>query len=229
MDYKAVILVAGGKGTRMGGTVSKQYLPIAGKPVLMHTLEVFHQLDPNFDLILVIPEQDFSVWKALCKAHAFSIPHKLIAGGKTRFQSVRNGLNSIDAEEGLVAIHDGVRPFVNSEVIQESFQVAAQEGSAIAVIPLKDSLRKVKGAGASNFEERQFFRLVQTPQTFQIAKIKKAFQVEELQQFTDDATVYEYQGWEVSLIPGNLENIKITTPEDMDYAEFVASRRFSNR
>lgn len=229
MTYKAVILVAGGKGTRMGGPVSKQYLPIAGKPVLMHTLEAFYQLDASLDLNLVIPELDFSYWKELCLEYDFSIPHQLIAGGKSRFQSVRNGLDALLSKEGLVAIHDGVRPFVNQEVIRESFEVAAERGSAIAVISLKDSIRKVNDAGESNYEERHYFRLVQTPQTFQIAKIKKAFEVEELLQFTDDATVYENQGWEVSLISGNHENIKITTPEDMQYAEFVALKRSSSR
>lgn len=221
---KAAILVAGGRGTRMGGPVSKQYLPIGGRPVLMHTLEVFALSEPGIFLILVLPEVDFSLWSKLCRDHGFSLPHQVIAGGNTRFQSVRNGLDALPFEKGLVAVHDGVRPFVAKEVIRESFDQAEKTGSAIAVIPLKDSIRKVTEAGNSVFQERQFFRLVQTPQTFQIEKIKKAFQVAELPQFTDDATVYEYQGWEVSLIQGNPENIKITTPEDLQYAEFLLSR-----
>lgn len=221
---KAAILVAGGRGTRMGGPVSKQYLPIGGRPVLMHTLEVFALSEPGIFLILVLPEVDFSLWSKLCRDYGFSLPHQVIAGGNTRFQSVRNGLDALPFEKGLVAVHDGVRPFVAKEVIRESFDQAEKTGSAIAVIPLKDSIRKVTEDGSSVFQERQFFRLVQTPQTFQIEKIKKAFQVAELPQFTDDATVYEYQGWEVSLIQGNPENIKITTPEDLQYAEFLLSR-----
>jgi 2-C-methyl-D-erythritol 4-phosphate cytidylyltransferase len=221
---KAAILVAGGKGTRMGGSVSKQYLPIGGKPVLMHTLEVFAQAEPDIFQLLVLPESDFPRWDALCHEYNFSVPHQLVAGGNSRFQSVRNGLGRLPFSEGLVAIHDGVRPFVKKEVIQESFAQAEKSGSAIAVITLKDSIRKVTGDGESTFQERQDFRLVQTPQTFQIEKIKKAFLVAELPQFTDDATVYEYQGWQVSLIPGNPENIKITTPEDLEYAEFLLSR-----
>ena len=226
---KAAILVAGGKGLRMGGPVAKQYLPIAGKPVLMHTLAVFFKIDPQIHLILVLPATDFEFWKSLCDASQFDIPHKLVAGGNTRFQSVRNGLEALPFSSGLVAIHDGVRPFVKPEVIENSFDQAENSGSAIAVVDLKDSIRKVTDEGKSTFQERQYFRLVQTPQAFQIEKIKKAFEVTELPQFTDDATVYEHQGWQVSLIQGNLENIKITTPEDMEYAEYLASKQKSNR
>lgn len=221
---KAAILVAGGKGTRMGGSMPKQYLPIGGKPVLMHTLEVFAQAEPDIFQLLVLPESDFPRWKTLCREYNFSVPHQLVAGGDSRFQSVRNGLDILPFSEGLVAIHDGVRPFVKKEVIRESFVQAEKSGSAIAVVTLKDSIRKVTADGKSTFQERQDFRLVQTPQTFQIAKIKEAFLVAELPQFTDDATVYEYQGWQVNLIPGNPENIKITTPEDLEYAEFLLSR-----
>ena len=229
MTNKAAILVAGGRGTRMGGPVAKQYLPVGGEPVLMRTLSVFYQVDPSIDLILVLPENDFSYWKHLCDEYKFSIPHRLVAGGNSRFQSVRNGLASLTSETRLVAIHDGVRPFVKQEVIVESFEVAERAGSAIAVVSLKDSIRKLRDDGKSFYEERQYFRLVQTPQTFQVEKIKKAFAVTELQQFTDDATVYENQGWQVTLISGNPENIKITTPEDMDYAEYIAVKQLSNR
>jgi 2-C-methyl-D-erythritol 4-phosphate cytidylyltransferase len=229
MTNKAAILVAGGRGTRMGGQVAKQYLPIAGKPVLMRTLSVFYKVDPSTDLILVLPESDLLYWKELCSEYKFTIPHRLVVGGDSRFQSVRNGLNALNPETKLVAIHDGVRPFVAEEVISESFEVAERTGSAIAVIALKDSIRKLQDDGKSFYEERQYFRLVQTPQTFQVEKIKKAFAVTELQQFTDDATVYENQGWQVTLISGNAENIKITTPEDIDYAEFIATKELSNR
>ncbi|TXE03283.1 2-C-methyl-D-erythritol 4-phosphate cytidylyltransferase [Algoriphagus aquimarinus] len=229
MTNKAAILVAGGRGTRMGGPIAKQYLPVAGQPVLMRTLSVFYQVDPSIDLILVLPESDFSYWEELCAEYRFTIPHRLVAGGNSRFQSVRNGLSSLDSNTKLVAIHDGVRPFVSQKVIEESFEVAERAGSAIAVIALKDSIRKLKDDGKSFYEERQYYRLVQTPQTFQVEKIKKAFAVTELQQFTDDATVYENQGWQVTLISGNPENIKITTPEDMDYAEFIAAKQLADR
>ncbi|WP_425637624.1 2-C-methyl-D-erythritol 4-phosphate cytidylyltransferase [Algoriphagus yeomjeoni] len=229
MTNKAAILVAGGKGTRMGGPVAKQYMPVAGKPVLMRTLSVFHKVDPTIDLILVLPESDFLYWEELCAQFKFKIPHRLVAGGNSRFQSVRNGLHSLKAGTELVAIHDGVRPFVAESVISESFEVAEHAGSAIAVIALKDSIRKLRDDGKSFYEERQYFRLVQTPQTFQVDRIKKAFAVTELQQFTDDATVYENQGWQVTLISGNPQNIKITTPEDLGYAEFIAAKQLSDR
>lgn len=220
---KAAVIVAGGRGTRMGGPVSKQYIPIGGKPVLMHTLQRFYEADPTIFLILTLPEADFIFWNQLCETYQFSIPHLVVAGGNSRFQSVKNGLNALPFQEGLVAIHDGVRPFVKREVILLSFVEAEKSGSAIAVVELKDSIRKVEQNGVNTFQERQYFRLVQTPQTFQISKIKQAFLVEELPQFTDDATVYEYQGWKVNLIPGNPENIKITTPDNLEYADFLLS------
>ena len=128
-------------------------------------------------------------------------------------------------QEGLVAIHDGVRPFVSEKVIQNSFELAAEKGSAIPVVALKDSLRKVETSGESSFQDRAHFRLVQTPQTFQLKPLLQAFAVEELAIFTDDATVYEHQGWKISLIEGNSENIKLTTPEDLAFAEFLMSAR----
>ncbi|UCS93498.1 2-C-methyl-D-erythritol 4-phosphate cytidylyltransferase [Echinicola marina] len=221
---KAAIIVAGGKGARMGASIPKQYLEIGGLPVLMHTLKVFFDFDPEMKLVLVIPETDFEFWKALCEKFDFKVPHDLVPGGKSRFQSVKNGLGSIGWGEGLVAIHDGVRPFVKEEVIRNSFQEAAKNGSGIAVVPLKDSIRKLTDSNESFFQEREYFRLVQTPQTFDLAKIKQAFDVTELRHFTDDATVYEHQGWQVSLVAGNLENIKITTPEDMDYANYLIEK-----
>lgn len=222
---KAAVLVAGGKGMRMGTSLPKQYLPLAGKPVLMHTLERFFQADPSLRLILVLPKEDFEYWTNLCTSHGFVLPHQLVAGGSSRFQSVKNGLMALPFQEGLVAIHDGVRPFVSEKVIQTSFEQAAEKGSAIPVVALKDSLRKVGSSGESTFQDRTHFRLVQTPQTFQLGPLLQAFAVEELPIFTDDATVYEHQGWEISLIEGNPENIKLTTPEDLAFAEFLVSSR----
>ena len=222
---KAAILVAGGKGMRMGTSLPKQYLPLAGKPVLMHTLEKFFSADPSLLLILVLPKDDFEYWNSLCVSHAFVLPHQLVPGGESRFQSVKNGLMALPFQEGLVAIHDGVRPFVSEKVIQNSFELAAEKGSAIPVVALKDSLRKVETSGESSFQDRAHFRLVQTPQTFQLKPLLQAFAVEELAIFTDDATVYEHQGWEISLIEGNPENIKLTTPEDLDFAEYLVASR----
>src|SRR5690606_24226384 len=185
----------------------------------------FFQYAELLELILVISLKDFVYWKLLCEDFYVAVPHQLVGGGASRFHSVKNGLDSIAAEEGLVAIHDGVRPFVRQEVIEQSFLEAQRSGSAVAVVPLKDSLRKVNPNGGTSYRDRSEYRLVQTPQTFQLDQIKKAFEVEEIPQFTDDATVYEYQGWEVSLIEGDLSNIKITTPEDMTYAEWLLAQQ----
>ena len=222
---KAAVIVAGGKGMRMGGSLSKQYLPLAGKPIVMHTLEKFHASEPSVYLILVLPHADFDYWNELCDSHNFTLPHQLVAGGTSRFQSVKNGLMALPFQEGLVAIHDGVRPFVSPEVILNSFTIAQAHGSAIPAVPLKDSLRKVGPAGQSSFQDRANFRLVQTPQTFQVERLLQAFQVDDLPFFTDDATVYEHQGWEITLIEGNSENIKLTTPEDLAFAEFLMTGR----
>ena len=222
---RAALVVAGGKGMRMGTSLPKQYLPLGGKPVLMHTLERFFQTDSSLLLILVLPKEDFEYWTNLCASHGFDLPHQLVAGGISRFQSVKNGLMALPFREGLVAIHDGVRPFVSPEVILESFAIAQAHGSAIPAVPLKDSLRKVDAAGQSSFQDRANFRLVQTPQTFQVERLLQAFQVDDLPIFTDDATVYEHQGWKITLIEGNPENIKLTTPEDLAFAEFLTTAR----
>jgi 2-C-methyl-D-erythritol 4-phosphate cytidylyltransferase len=219
------IIVAGGSGTRMNASLPKQFHEIGGRPVLMHTLQVFFDSVPDIQLYLVLPENEHSRWAELCSKYAFDLPHVIVAGGNSRFQSVKNGLQAIGGEEGVVAIHDGVRPFVAASVIRQSFEVAAVSGSAIAVITLKDSLRKVDQDSRSHFLDRSQFRLVQTPQTFDLNRIKKAFEVEELAAFTDDATVYEFQGWQVSLIEGNPENIKITTPDDLAFADFIFLRQ----
>ncbi|HSI75667.1 MAG TPA: 2-C-methyl-D-erythritol 4-phosphate cytidylyltransferase [Lunatimonas sp.] len=226
---KAAVIVAGGSGTRMGASMPKQYLPIGGKPILMHTLDAFYKFDQSLDLILVLPDSDHDLWKSLCQSHSYQVPHSVVGGGSSRFQSVKNGLLSLTLDTDLVAIHDGVRPFVALEVIRESFDTALTTGSAIAVIPLKESLRKVGENGNSIFQDRQQFRLVQTPQTFQTKKILQAFETDELPQFTDDATVYEHMGWEVSLIPGNLENIKITTPDDLAFAAYLLQKHQSGK
>lgn len=221
---KYAIIVAGGSGTRMGLPIPKQYLEIGGKPIVMQTLSKFYQTDRSIHLVLVLPKQDFDFWKSLCEKYEFQVPHQVVSGGNSRFQSVSNGLDAIKATTGTVAIHDAVRPFVKPEVIMESFRVSRESGSAIPVIPVKDSIRLLTDDGKSFYRDRGQFRLVQTPQTFDLEKIKTAFQVEESPQFTDDATVYEHQGWQVKLIAGNPENIKITSPEDLDYANFLIQR-----
>jgi 2-C-methyl-D-erythritol 4-phosphate cytidylyltransferase len=211
---KYAIIVAGGSGSRMKSDVPKQFIEVGGLPILMHTLQRFKEADAEIEIILVLPESQFDYWKELCQKYK-TVPHQLVAGGNTRFQSGLNGLKAIE-NEGLVAIHDGVRPFVSKEIINESFKVASEKGTAVVSVPSKDSVR-VNGQAI----DRSTVRLIQTPQTFQISLIKKAFEIEELSIFTDDASVAEHAGFEINLIEGNYENIKITTPEDLLWAEVL--------
>jgi 2-C-methyl-D-erythritol 4-phosphate cytidylyltransferase len=211
---KYAIIVAGGSGSRMKSDIPKQFIEVGGLPILMHTLKRFKEADSEIEIILVLPESQFEYWEELCQKYK-TVPHQLVAGGKTRFQSGLNGLKVID-NEGLVAIHDGVRPFVSTEIINESFKVASEKGTAVVSVLSKDSVR-VNGQAI----DRSTVRLIQTPQTFQISLIKKAFETEELSTFTDDASVAEHAGFEINLIEGNYENIKITTPEDLLWAEVI--------
>lgn len=217
---KYAIIVAGGSGTRMGAPVAKQYLEIGGMPVLMHTLLAFERYDAEITLILVIPELDFDYWKKLCKQYEFEVKHLLVAGGASRFQSVYNGLQAIKGSEGLVAIHDGVRPFVSSHTIQQTYEQAAIHGSAVAVVAPKDSIRLVNESTNASVD-RAKYRLVQTPQTFRLDLIKKAFEQKESPLFTDDASVYENAGGAIFLTEGSYDNIKITTPEDLIFADHL--------
>jgi 2-C-methyl-D-erythritol 4-phosphate cytidylyltransferase len=217
MKYYALI-VAGGSGLRMGADTPKQFLVLDEKPILMHTLEKFAQCKPSPEILLVLPESSFETWKSLLVQYTFDVPHLLVAGGETRIDSVRNGLQMISNKKSLVAIHDGVRPFVTPKIIEESFAVAKQKGSAITCIPLKDSIRLVEENGTKALD-RQQYRLVQTPQTFATQQILQAYQTPNIQHLTDDASVWEASGRQVTLIHGSYENIKITTPEDMKLAQ----------
>jgi 2-C-methyl-D-erythritol 4-phosphate cytidylyltransferase len=212
----------------MKSQVPKQFLPVGGQPILMYTINQFYLFSSSLSIILVLPQKDISAWKELCLAYSFTIPLTLVAGGETRFQSVLNGLNSIAPTEGLVAIHDGVRPFVSLSTIRDSFEVAQKEGCAIAVVPLKDSIRRVTANGKSHSEDRAGFRLVQTPQTFNLPLIKQSFAMATHTHFTDDASVAEAAGFPISLIEGSYENIKITTPEDMLWAEAFVNNKYGS-
>lgn len=215
---KYAIIVAGGSGSRMRSNLPKQFIEIGGLPVLMHTLNRFKEAFADIDLILVLPESQFDFWEELCQKHHFTVAHQLVKGGNSRFQSGKNGLAVIETD-GIVAVHDGVRPFVSTDIIRESFEVAQVKGTAVVSVASKDSVR-VNGQAI----DRQTVRLIQTPQTFQASIIKKAFETEELSTFTDDASVVEFAGFEINLIEGSYENIKITTPEDLEWAEIILKR-----
>lgn len=209
------VIVAGGSGTRMRSQLPKQFISLKGEPILMHTLRAFHS--DSIKIVLVLPEHQISFWEELCQKHAFFLKHQVTAGGMTRFESVKNGL-SVIPESGLVAIHDGVRPIVSKKIIEASFTSAQEHGNAIVSVALKDSIRELVQEG-NEAVDRSLYRLIQTPQTFQIALIKKAFEAPYSPAFTDDASVLEYSGEKINLIDGDYRNIKVTTSEDLLVAE----------
>ena len=225
MNY--LIVVAGGKGLRMGGDVPKQFQLLGGLPILMHTLNRMQEAAPDATLILVLPEQQQSYWKALCTQYRFTVPHLLANGGETRFHSVQNGLALVpDDAQGVVGIHDGVRPFVSAQVIQRCMQKANEHGAVIPVIPVVDTVRQLTGDGSCTVN-RDHYKLVQTPQTFRIDVIKKAYLQPYHAGFTDDASVVEAMGCAVTLVEGNRENIKITTPFDKLVGEMLVQNQIN--
>nr|WP_320039714.1 2-C-methyl-D-erythritol 4-phosphate cytidylyltransferase [uncultured Bacteroides sp.] len=219
---KQLIIVAGGKGLRMGGEVPKQFLPVNGKPVLMLTIETFHRFDPEMKIILVLPKEQQVYWNDLCVKYQFRIPYLLADGGDTRFHSVKNGLALADDDDGLIGVHDGVRPFVSQEVIARCFDAANINKAAIPVIDVVETIRKINGE-QSETVDRNNYKLVQTPQVFTTSLLKKAYGQEFTPLFTDDASVVEAMGVKVALVEGNRENIKITTPFDMIIAKALAN------
>jgi len=220
-DY--AVIVAGGSGSRMKSDIPKQFLPINGLPMLMHTINAFYEYDHNLNIIVVLPAAELAIWRDLCETYNFSLPIVIVTGGKTRFQSVKNGLEKIDTD-GIVAIHDGVRPLVNREIIAASYQIASLHGSAIAAVRLKESIR-VTDKDETKTVDRSKFRIIQTPQTFKVKILKQAYGLPELAEFTDDASVVEKAGFKISLFEGSFRNIKITTPEDLIIAEaFLKSK-----
>ncbi|MBS1979383.1 MAG: 2-C-methyl-D-erythritol 4-phosphate cytidylyltransferase [Bacteroidetes bacterium] len=224
MDKKEyALVVAGGKGTRMQSSLPKQFIEVNGLPIVMHTLNAFFRYSDKLTVVLVLPEDDFHLWDELVRKYSFTQPVILQKGGDTRFQSVRNGLDKMQGP-GLVAIHDGVRPLVNADIIGASFRLAAVHKTAIAAVRLKESLR-VTDQDTTHAVDRSKYRLIQTPQTFDLDLIKKAYQTREDPGLTDDASVAERAGHMISLFEGSYENIKVTTPEDLIIAGALLGRR----
>ena len=267
MDY--IIILAGGKGLRMGTDIPKQFLPIGGMPVLMHTVKRFREYSKELNIILVLPKQQQEYWQALCDEYQFMEDYTIADGGETRFHSIKNGLKLIpDDAQGLVGVHDGVRPFPSVEVIRNCYETARKTGSAIPVIPVVETIRHLEGqvhnslrskaaepsaefivhSYVTSFHDfchdsakrastmalaapkvqsstvpRDEYRLVQTPQVFDIQLHKKAYAQDYRDSFTDDASVVESMGCAVTLVEGNRENIKITTPFDCVVAEAILS------
>lgn len=218
---KHIIIVAGGKGLRMGGDIPKQFVPIGGKPVLMRTLEAFYTYDPAMQLILVLPVSQQAYWMELCNTYGFTLPHVVANGGETRFHSVKNGLAKIEGD-GWVGVHDGVRPFVSTEVIARCYEQVREKQAVIPVVDVVETLRRLTGAGSETVP-RSAYKLVQTPQVFDVNLLRRAYQQPYTDAFTDDASVVEALGEQVHLVEGNRENIKLTTPSDLKMAEFLCS------
>ena len=215
-----LIVVAGGKGQRMGGVLPKQFQLLGGRPVLMVTLERLYALDNTLNIVLVLPKEHLGLWDELCLKYSFAVPLVVTAGGNTRFHSVKNGLDTIQddiaLEDSLVGVHDGVRPFVSQRVLDEAYREAWNNGAAIPMIELQDSLRQIIGGeGASQTVPRDRYRLVQTPQVFRLSLLRRAYEQRYVEAFTDDASVVEAMGERVFAVEGNRENIKLTTPFDM--------------
>ena len=219
MDY--IIIVAGGKGLRMGSEIPKQFLPIGGKPVLMRTLERFREYSKELQIILVLPKAQQDYWHQLCEEYHFSVKYMLADGGETRFHSVQNGLALVPNDaEGVVGVHDGVRPFPSVDVICNCYKAAQEKKAVIPVIPVVETLRHI----TEGTKPRGEYRLVQTPQCFDIQLLKAANKQPYNDGFTDDASVVEAFGFDVTLVEGNRENIKITTPFDMTIAEALLQK-----
>lgn len=227
MTSKAVIIVAGGKGLRMGGEVPKQFLPIggvkgkSGKPILMHTIERFLQYDKEMQIVLVLPISQQDYWQTLCTQHNFSAPHIIANGGETRFHSVKNGLAKVSPDVSLIGVHDGVRPFVSLETISTCYDTAMTAKAIVPVIDVVETIRHILNDKTTETVPRTDYKLVQTPQVFSSALLRQAYNQPYTDFFTDDASVVERFGHPVTLVQGNRENIKITTPFDLVVAEAI--------
>ncbi len=224
---KYVIIVAGGSGNRMNAGVPKQFLLLSGRPVLMHTIQRFFEADPSANSIVALPQNEISTWKELCAQHSFTISHQIAEGGETRFHSVKNALTMVK-EKSIVAIHDGVRPFVSVDLINRSFSEAEKFGNAVPAVPVNDSLRKVEGEH-NEIADRSSFVTIQTPQCFGSEILKEAYTADYRDIFTDDANVVEFHGQPIHLMEGERENIKITFPVDLIIGEEILKKNFPGK
>ncbi len=213
------IIVAGGSGTRFGAELPKQFLNLKGQPILMRTIQAFGD---GFDVIVTLPEGQMELWRQLCEKFNFAVPHSVVAGGETRWHSVKNALDSIGDVDGVdvIAVHDGVRPMVTAEIISRTLEAARRDGAAIPVVALNDSVRQVDGDD-SHALDRSSLRAVQTPQVFDARLLVDAYQQPYDPTFTDDASVVEKFGRHVTLVEGDPMNLKITRPMDLALAEYL--------
>lgn len=220
-----VIVVAGGVGKRMGASIPKQFIRVADAPVIAHTLRRFHLFDKEINSIVVLHQDYLNLWAELAQVHHMP-PHEVVTGGAERFNSVARGLERVP-DNALVAIHDAVRPFVAVATISRCFEQAAISGAAIPIVPVTDSLRELNKENSSTAVDRADFVAVQTPQCFDAALLKAAYRQDFKPGFTDDASVVEAFGHRIALVAGNAENIKLTTPNDLAWAELMLRKSIS--
>ncbi len=217
------IIVAGGSGTRFGAQLPKQFLQLGGMPVLMRTIRTFGENgDSSFDVIVTLPQGQMELWSQLCAKYCFDVPHRVVAGGETRWHSVKNALDSVGdtADVDVIAVHDGVRPLATANLIHRVLEAARRDGAAIPVVPLNDSVRQIVG-NDSHALYRSSLRAVQTPQAFDARLLQDAYGQPFDPTFTDDASVVERYGHSVTLVEGDPQNLKITRPMDLALAEYL--------
>ncbi|RFZ94998.1 2-C-methyl-D-erythritol 4-phosphate cytidylyltransferase [Mucilaginibacter conchicola] len=218
------IIVAGGSGSRMQSVLPKQFIELCGEPVLMHTIRAFSKSDAAPQIILALNGSYHELWAELREKHNFNIQHTVIAGGETRFHSVKNALDTITDTNAIVAVHDAVRPLTSKQTIDESYLVASTTGTAVTAVKSRDSIRQLNGE-VSICLDREGIYLVQTPQTFEASLLKQAYEQPYTNMFTDDASVVEKAGAHITLIEGSHSNIKITFPEDIIIAEALLNKK----
>lgn len=214
----SLIIVAGGQGIRFGSALPKQFLLLGGKPVILHAIEPFTTALKNPEIIVVLPAGHFRTWEKLVKKYNFNYSHTVVQGGQTRFHSVQNGIKAVK-RNGIIAVHDSVRPFVTGEHIAECFRIAAEKGNAVPCISISESLRRINGQ-KSTVTERDKIKIIQTPQVFDTEILKKSYQTSYKKQFSDDATVAEAAGYHINLVEGLKQNIKITDGGDFRFAQW---------
>ncbi|HRY98244.1 MAG TPA: 2-C-methyl-D-erythritol 4-phosphate cytidylyltransferase [Bacteroidales bacterium] len=216
-DY--AIILAGGEGRRMQGILPKQFLPLGGRPMLMHSMEAFHRYNATIRLVLVLHPAWQEQWKVLCLEHRFELPHEVAKGGRERFHSVSSGLEMIPDSNACVAVHDAARPLLGQELIARCYHMAEKHGAVVPVVLPSESLRQVDAKGLNRSVDRSSYRMVQTPQCFRVPLLKSAYLQDYNPRFTDDASVVEALGEPITLIEGEVTNIKITMPSDLMWAE----------
>lgn len=226
MAKRGVIIVAGGSGRRMNSSMPKQFLMLGGMPVVAHTINTFAEALPAADIVVVLPEEHIAMWKNLAARFDIAV-HRCVAGGKERFDSVKRGLEALSPDVEYVAVHDGVRALLSKRLVIRTMLDCEKHGASIPVVEVVDSYRKVVG-DTSEIVPRSELRIVQTPQTFRREILRKAYEQEYSATFTDDASVVEALGYRISLVEGELSNIKLTTPEDMEWAEWWLQQRGQN-